>query len=164
MVLCDMHHPSLAPLLKLLLLAAALVIFVLIVKLALTRLGGSKFKLKSPLLGVRAQELYRLLVQALPDHVILAEVAFSQMIKVSGGTDREDFRKSLTARQKVADFVVCDKSFSVVAVIELDDSTHSAAKDAKRDEIIREAGSKTIRWHVSRLPRADDIRRQVLGA
>lgn len=158
-----MHHPSLAPLRNLLLLAGTLVILALIVKLVLARRGGSRFKLKSPLLGVRAQELYRLLVQALPDHVILAEVAFSQMIKVSGGTDREDFRKFLTARQKVADFVVCDKAFSVVAVVELDDSTHSAAKDAKRDEIIREAGSKTIRWNVSRLPNADAIRRQVLG-
>lgn len=63
----------------------------------------------------------------------------------------------------MADFVICDKSFSVVAVVELDDSTHNSAKDAKRDEIIREAGSKTIRWRVKSLPSPEDIRRQVLA-
>lgn len=164
MVLCPMHHPSFTPLLKLILLAVAVLILVAAIKLALSRLGGSKFKLKTPLIGVKAQELYRLLVSSLPDHVILAEVAFSRLVKAEGGGSREDFRKFATARQKVADFVICDKSFSVVAVVELDDSTHNSAKDAKRDEIIREAGSKTVRWRVSKLPRPDEIRRQVLGA
>lgn len=141
-----------------------IVIIGLVIKLAVKGWGGPKFKLKSPLLSAPEQELYRRLVAALPDHMILAQVAFSQMISVAGGDADENFRKRLTAQQKVADFVVCDKSFAVVAVVELDDSTHSKEKDEKRDAIIQEAGSKTVRWRVPRFPTADEIRRQVLGA
>ena len=140
-------------------------IAILAIKLALKALanaGGPAFKLKSPLLSVPEQDLYRRLVAALPDHVILAQVAFSQMIKVEGGERKENFGKFATARQKVADFVVCDKSFKVVAVVELDDSTHSREKDERRDAIIHEAGSKTIRWRTANRPTTEEIRRQVL--
>jgi hypothetical protein len=157
------NHPGLpiVPLFILLVFVAAAVIFV---KFVLQKLGGAKFALKSPLLSTPEQTLYHRLVEALPNHIVLAQVAFSQLVTVVGGDSKENFRKNLTARQKVADFVVCDKSFSVLAVVELDDSTHSAAKDEKRDAIITEAGSRTIRWRVGRLPTADDIKRQVLGA
>lgn len=144
-------------------IAIAVALLLIVLKLAVKRWGGAKFKLNSPLLSAPEQELYRLLVQALPDHVILAQVAFSQMITVEGEDQNENFRKRLTASQKVADYVVCDKAFDVVAVVELDDSTHSAAEDEKRDEIVSEAGSKTVRWNVSRLPRPDEIRRRILG-
>jgi hypothetical protein len=151
------------PVTQLLLALLVLAFLALVFKLTMARWLGARFKLKSPLLSAPEQDLYRRLVASLPDHVVLAQVAFSQMIEVRGGNAKENFRKRGTAKQKVADFVICDKSFEVVAVIELDDSTHDAAKDEKRDEIIREAGSKTIRWYVSRLPRPDEIRRTVLG-
>jgi hypothetical protein len=151
------------PSLKVLLIPLVLAIIVLILKLLMTRMGGAKFKLKSPLLSIPEQDLYRRLVTALPDHIVLAQVAFSQMITVTGGEADENFRKRLTAQQKVADFVICDKSFMVVAVVELDDSTHSASKDQKRDEIIREAGSNTVRWRTTKQPNQEEIRRLVLS-
>ena len=143
-----------------LLLVLAAIVFAL--RLVLDRMGGAKFKLKSPLLSAPEQELFRRLVVALPDHVVLAQVAFSQMIDVAGGSERENFRKRLTARQKVADFVVCDKAFGVTAVIELDDSSHSRARDQKRDAIVSEAGARTIRWRVSKLPTREEIRAAIL--
>ena len=148
--------------LPLLLLVAAALVFAL--RWALARMGGARFKLKSPLLSPPEQELYLKLVDALPDHIVLAQVAFSQMIRVEGGNDRENFRKRLTARQKVADFVVCDKAFHVAAVVELDDSSHDRkrAKDAKRDEIVKEAGARTIRWRGTNLPSREEIRAAVL--
>lgn len=147
-----------------LLVLITIAVFVLILKFAIAKMEGAKFRLRTPFLSVPEQNMYRRLVEALPEHVVLAQVAFSQMITVEGGNRKENFRKFGTARQKVADFVVCDKSFEVIAVIELDDSTHSAGKDEKRDEIIREAGSKTVRWRVTRLPSPTDIRVQILGA
>lgn len=148
---------------NLFLVLIALVIVVSLLKIALARMGGAKFKLKTSLLRVPEQDMYRRLVAALPEHVVLAQVAFSQMLTVEGGSRDKNFRKFGTARQKVADFVICDKSFKVVAVVELDDSTHSSAKDEKRDEIIREAGSKTIRWRATKQPGPDEIRRLVLS-
>jgi hypothetical protein len=142
----------------------AVAVVILVFKLALAFRGGPKFKLKSSLLGAAEQTLYYRLIEALPDHVVLAQVAFSQMITVAGGDSDENFKKNLSARQKVADFVICDRSFSVVAVVELDDSTHSAAKDEKRDAIVTEAGSRTIRWRAGRLPDTADIKRRILGA
>ncbi|MEQ1933768.1 MAG: DUF2726 domain-containing protein [Fimbriimonadaceae bacterium] len=158
-----MHHQSFTPFLMLLLVPIAIAVFVLILKFVIAKMGGAKFKFRTPLLTAPEQNMYRRLVEALPEHVVLAQVAFSQMITVEGGSREENFRKFGTARQKVADFVICDSSFKVIAVIELDDSSHSAAKDAMRDEIINEAGSKTIRWRATKQPSPNDIRHQVLG-
>ena len=146
----------------LILLVLAAVVFAL--RLALARMGGARFKLKSPLLSAPEQELYLRLVDALPDHVVLAQVAFSQMINVVGGDRRENFSKRLTARQKVADFVVCDKTFHVMAVVELDDSSHDREKDRKRDEIVREAGAPTIRWRATKLPNREEILKAILAS
>lgn len=151
------------PFLTLFLIPIVIAVFVFILKLVVEKLQGTKFKFKTPLLSVPEQELYRRLITALPDHIVLAQVAFSQLITVEGGNREENFRKFGTARQKVADFVICDKSFKVIAVIELDDSSHSAPKDEKRDEIIREAGSKTIRWRATKQPVGEEIRRLVLN-
>jgi very-short-patch-repair endonuclease len=148
--------------LPLLLLVAAALVFAL--RWALARMGGARFKLKSPLLSPPEQELYLKLVDALPDHIVLAQVAFSQMIRVEGGNDRENFRKRLTARQKVADFVVCDRAFRVVAVVECDDSSHDAEKDRKRDEIVKEAGAPTIRWRATKLPNREEILKAILAS
>ncbi len=148
---------------KLILFFITVAVIVFIAKRVLARMEGAKFKLRTPLLSAPEQNMYQRLVEALPEHVVLAQVAFSQMITVEGGSREDNFRKFGTARQKVADFVVCDQSFEVIAVIELDDSTHSSAKDEKRDEIIREAGSKTIRWRATKQPSPDEIRRLVLS-
>lgn len=116
----------------------------------------------SPLTEVE-QDLFRRLVKALPEHYILSQVAFSQFLSTSGADEKERFRVMATMKQKVADFIVCSQRFDIVAVIELDDSSHDAAKDAKRDGNLKEAGLKTIRWHVSRMPDAAKIRWDVLG-
>lgn len=60
--------------------------------------------------------------------------------------------------QKVVDFVAQDRgSGAVLAVIELDDRTHNAAKDNKRDEMLREGGYKIVRWHSTAKPDAAAI-------
>lgn len=130
-------------------------------------LGGvrlSRFHSKqSPLTGAE-QEMFHRLIKALPDHIVLSQVAFSQFLYTDGGDKKENFATMAMMKQKVADFMVCSQSFDIVAVIELDDSSHrDPAKDAKRDEMLKEAGLKTIRWHVSNKPDADKIRWDVLG-
>ncbi|ADI91693.1 putative signal peptide-containing protein [Acinetobacter oleivorans DR1] len=50
--------------------------------------------------------------------------------------------------RKVADFVVLDKAFNIVAIVELDDSSHKGKEnfDAERDALIQEAGFRVIRY------------------
>ncbi|MDP3542020.1 MAG: DUF2726 domain-containing protein [Elusimicrobiota bacterium] len=125
---------------------------------------SARFHSKQSPLTEAEQELFRRLVKALPDHIVLSQVACSQFLYTEGGDRKENFGTMAMMKQKVADFMVCSQNFDIVAVIELDDSSHrDPAKDAKRDEMLKEAGLKTIRWHVSRKPDAAKIRWDVLG-
>jgi very-short-patch-repair endonuclease len=64
-----------------------------------------------------------------------------------------------------ADFVVCNADFDVVAVIELDDRSHDAAKrkraDATKDSAFRSAGIEVIRWHVRAMPDVATVRKAI---
>jgi|GEM_PF-2353251 len=106
--------------------------------------GNARFCLKNKtLLSEREQGCYWRLVEHLsPDFIVLAQVGFSQLLSVKGGTGRQNYALFGTMRQKVADFVVCRKDLSVVAVIELDDSSHRGKEeqDKKRDAAVRQAG------------------------
>lgn len=124
---------------------------------------SAKFYAKQSFMSDPEQELFRRLVKALPDHFILAQVAFSQFLFTDGGDRKENFGTMATMKQKVADFVICNQRFDMVAVVELDDRSHDPAKDAQRDAVLKEAGLKPVRWHVSRMPDAAKIRLDVLG-
>jgi len=77
-----------------------------------------------------------------PQHVVLAQVAFSALVDTRDRPTRNTFNR------KVADFVLCDKSFAVIAVIELDDKSHRGreATDADRDAILVRAGYRVLRF------------------
>lgn len=122
---------------------------------------NSKFFPKKPL-SEPEQILYWKLRKALPEHVVLAQVSFSRFLYTKGATAKDNFWRSARARQKVADFVVCDKTFRMLAVIELDDSTHSKEKDKIRDEILKEAGFRTVRWNVNKMPTEEEIQKTIL--
>jgi very-short-patch-repair endonuclease len=105
--------------------------------------GGARADLlrKNPLTQ-REQSMYFRLTQSLPDHVVLAQVAFSSLLGAKSVATRNTFDR------KVADFVVCSKAFEVLAVIELDDASHKGkgAADARRDEMLTRAGYRVIRY------------------
>ncbi|RQO78177.1 hypothetical protein DBR44_00005 [Aquitalea sp. FJL05] len=135
--------------------------------------GNARFCLKNPsLLTEREQGCYWRLVEHLsPDFIVLAQVGFSQLLSVKGGANEQNNALFGTMRQKVADFVVCRKDLSVVAVIELDDSSHRGKEeqDKKRDAAVRQAGLLAFRLPntpgnepVKNL--ADVLRRMYLGA
>jgi len=92
--------------------------------------------------------LYARLVRAFPGHVILAQVALSQLLIVEGVQSR--------FRQLVADFVVCKPDFSAVAVVELDDpgerTAASIEKNRRKDRFLHAASVKVIRVAPHDLP------------
>lgn len=60
--------------------------------------------------------------------------------------------------QKIIDFVVYKgPDMEVLTVVELDDKTHDAARDRKRDALMAQAGFKTIRWESKAKPDVSQI-------
>jgi len=121
------------------------------------------FQAKKPL-SEPEQELYFRLRQALPDQVVLAQVQLSQFLAVKKGHNQQSWRNRINRMS--ADFVICAKDASVLAVIELDDATHTRADrkqaDAKKDKAVAAAGIRILRWSVKAIPDVASIRSQLL--
>jgi hypothetical protein len=106
------------------------------------------------------QQLYHRLIRAFPDHVVLAQVAFSQLVGVKKG---ENFTAIWNRYNRLtADFVLCTKDFRTVAVLELDDRSHDnpARMDADRRKaaICEAAGIPLHRLNVNPLPNETELR------
>jgi hypothetical protein len=106
------------------------------------------------------QVLYHRLVQALPECIVLAQVQLSRVLGVKKGANFGRWNNRIS--QKSVDFVVCLKDSTVVAVVELDDSTHNrpARKiaDATKDKALESADIPIVRWTVKSLPDEAEIR------
>lgn len=111
------------------------------------------FYAKKPL-SQPEQVLYSRLIQALPEHIILAQVQLSQLLGVKKGNNYQAWSNRINRMS--ADFVVCNKDSSIVAVIELDDATHRRedhqAADAKKDKALASAGVRIVRWQAKSIP------------
>lgn len=126
----------------------ALAVLVLIT-LAAAAVAGSKRQRKASgqlnarrPLTQREQSMYFRLVGTFPDHVVLAQVAFSAILTTKDRPTRATFDR------KVCDFVLCSKAFEVIAVIELDDASHRGRDhaDAKRQALLTRAGYRVERF------------------
>jgi very-short-patch-repair endonuclease len=111
------------------------------------------FYAKQPL-SPPEQALYFRLVQALPDHIVLAQVQLSRFLGVKKGNNYRAWLNRINRMS--ADFVVCKKDSSIVAVIELDDATHQRedrqATDAKKDKALSSAHIRVVRWQTKAIP------------
>ena len=106
------------------------------------------------------QVLYWRLRDACPGHVVLAQVAIAQLLEVDSVRNRQSIFNRYS--RLVADFVVCTPSFGVVAVIELDDRSHTTPGRADADErksgALGAAGIALLRFHVHNLPTTGELR------
>lgn len=107
-------------------------------------------------------EFFGRLVNALPDHYIFPQVSMAAVIEPASGDRKQAHSDRLRIAQKRIDFVVCDASCEIVAVVELDDRTHSRAKDQVRDERLGQAGVRTIRFQSRSKPTPEAIRKTIL--
>jgi very-short-patch-repair endonuclease len=102
--------------------------------------------------------LFARLVRAFPGHVILAQVAISQLLVVDGAPPSGEGQGiSNRLRQLVADFVVCKPDFTAVAVVELldDRGEHGDAlieKNRRKDRLLHAAGLKVVRVPAHDIP------------
>jgi len=109
------------------------------------------------------QVLYWRLCEAFPDHIVLAQVAIAQLLEVENVPNRRGIFNRY--RQLVADFVVCTRGFTVVAVIELDDLSHQNSgrvdADARKSAALAAAGLLLLRFNVRAIPSAGELRSQL---
>lgn len=116
-------------------------------------------------LSVVEQKLYWRLVQVLPNHVVLAQVQLSRFMSVKRVEKAQSWRNKID--RKSADFVICNKDFHIIAVVELDDASHSRADrkkaDADKDAALKSAGIRVIRWMAKSLPDEKVILDAVVG-
>ena len=105
------------------------------------------------------QQLYQRLIRAFPDHVVLAQVAYSQLFGVKKG---ENFTGIWNRYNRLtADFVLCHKDFRIAAILELDDRSHDNPSrmdaDRRKAAICDAAGIALHRLNVNPLPNETEL-------
>jgi very-short-patch-repair endonuclease len=132
------------------------------------RLGGAgsapRFKRKALLTPSEAEFLARLEAAA-PELRFCPQVSMGALLEPAAAkSDRSAYYRARGMfSQKIVDFVAQSRTDgSVVAVLELDDRTHDAGKDAKRDAMLESAGYRVVRWSSKAKPDAGAIRARLL--
>lgn len=119
---------------------------------------------KRPLTEIE-QTLFHRLTTALPECIVLAQVQVSQIVGIKKGPAWQTWFNKIS--RKSVDYLVCLKDFTIVAAIELDDSSHQredrTKSDSDKDTALLGAGHKVIRWPAKELPDIDAIRMTFLG-
>lgn len=114
---------------------------------------------RRPLLSQPEQVLYRRLAQACPQRIVLCQVQLLQMLRFKRGGWNQGIANRIN--QLSVDFVVINPDTSIVAAIELDDSSHvradRRAADARKAHALKSAGIPLLRWHTRELPDASAI-------
>lgn len=146
------------------------ILFVLVAAVVAVQLKGMKGQSRTgayrqrKLMTDNELEFFGRLVTALPDHYVFPQVAMSALLEAAGGNTKQAHSDRLRIAQQRADYVVCTKSGDVVAVVELDDKTHSRAKDQLRDARLEQAGIRTVRFQSRNKPTPAAIFVAVVGA
>lgn len=138
----------------------AVIVVILLLGMLQGGANGGPYK-SCQLMTDNEREFFERLVLALPDHYIFPQVAMSALIQ-SASTD---IKKAHTDRLRIAqqrvDFVICNRAGKVVAVVELDDRTHSVTKDKIRDTRLQQAGLRVLRFQSKNKPAVDALREAV---
>jgi hypothetical protein len=138
---------------------AAVVIVATVTSLLARKSGGFTGKYKQrKLMTDNELEFFRRLVKALPEHFIFPQVAMSALLESSNKDPKQVRADRLRIAQQRTDFVICNATCGIVAVVELDDKTHSKAKDDVRDSRLDQAGIRTVRFQSRNKPSIEEIR------
>ena len=103
-------------------------------------------------------EFFGRLVKAVPEHFIFPQVAMSAILQTTETDRKKAHGDHLRIAQQRVDYLVCRADGSIVAVVELDDKSHKAAKDKLRDERLQGAGIRTLRFESRKKPAVPALR------
>jgi len=115
-----------------------------------------------PTLTDRELILHRRLATMYPDYVIFTQVPLSQLMEILPAT-KERSPNPDRLNQVVADFVLCRRDFSIVAVIELADSANAPLNrrdvETLKTNAVESAGLRLVRIGAGPIPSQAQIRR-----
>lgn len=143
-----------------------LIIVVIVLLVIITKITASKknrtppYFRKKTLLNEKEQVLFHRLVEAMPNCYVMAQVRLADIVGVKKGNGWQTWFNKIN--RKSVDFVICDKSFAVLACIELDGKTHEQEDrqkaDESKDEALQAAGIPIVRIMTSKLASTDEIK------
>lgn len=103
------------------------------------------------------------LVKALPECLIFAQVPLARFIKVPR---RHSYAEWLTrVGHLCADFVICDRASLVIGAVMLQtmrDSERAGRRRARMARVLKAAGVKVFTWREEALPNAETAREQII--
>jgi very-short-patch-repair endonuclease len=144
----------------------AVLIIALLLGATKSRGDGINFKERWPLeakqqvLSERERVLFHRLQQALPGHVVLAQVQLIQILKFPRGKRTHALFNRICRLS--LDFVILRPDTSIVAAVELDDVTHERADrqaaDARKTHALQSAGIQLVRWNAKAIPDLQTIK------
>jgi hypothetical protein len=106
---------------------------------------------------------HEVLVKALPECLIFAQVPLARFIKVPR---RHSYAEWLTrVGHLCGDFLLCDRASMVIGVVMLEsarDSERSDRRRARMSRVLKAAGVKVFRWREQALPSPEAARDQIL--
>jgi len=97
---------------------------------------------KTPLFSKAEHSFYLILKQSIPDHLeLFAKVRIADILTPEKSLSHKKWKAAFhQVSSKHFDYVLCDKkTLSVIAVIELDDSSHLENKTKRRDAFVEKA-------------------------
>jgi very-short-patch-repair endonuclease len=140
-------------------LIAILVMMVVMISRKITGYEVWPFYAKKPLTQPE-QILYHRIVKSLPECIVLAQVQVSRVLGVKKGFRFHEWNNRINRLS--LDYVICSKDSTVIAAIELDDSSHNRQErqetDRRKERALKSAGITLIRWSVKSLPNEQEIR------
>lgn len=115
---------------------------------------------KKTLLNEKEQVLFHRLIEAMPACYILAQVRLADIVGIKKCENRQSWLNKVS--RKSVDFVICNKSFAVLACIELDGKTHQEEDrqkaDESKDNALQAASIPIVRIETSKIPSVEEIK------
>ncbi|WP_166793484.1 DUF2726 domain-containing protein [Pseudoduganella plicata] len=108
-------------------------------------------------------EFFGRLTKAVPEYFIFPQVAMAAILQAKSTDRKIAHRDFLRIAQQRVDYLVCKADGTFVAVVELDDKTHQAARDKVRDERLQQAGIRTLRFESRNKPAVDVLRSALIS-
>lgn len=115
---------------------------------------------KKTLLNAKEQVVFHRLIEAMPSYYVMAQVRLADIVGVKKSENWQTWFNKVSS--KSVDFVICDKSFVVLACIELDGKTHDEEDrqkaDGSKDAALKAAGIPVVRIEASKLASTEEIK------
>ncbi len=123
---------------------------------------SNSYKYKSkPIMTDNEFEFFNRLIQAFPEHHIFPQVSMGAIMDVLKEEGKNIAAGRNTFNKKIIDYIIFSKEKKIVAIIELDDKTHTQEKDEKRDSMLAQASYKTFRFESKKKPTVEELKNTI---